>query len=116
MDTLKCMATGTGPILYKWEKYQPSDDSWIRPSSRVVDNLKVPKLTFNVIIEEDEGIYRCVVSNYDGSVITYNATITVYGMLSFLKRIQYYFFFISSAKCHLRMHKICCIQSSRGWQ
>ena len=86
VDTIECAATGTGPILYKWEKYQPSNDSWIRPSSRVVDNITLPELIFSVITEEDEGIYRCVVSNYDGSVITDNATITVYGTLCFLKK------------------------------
>ena len=80
VDTLQCMATGVDPILYRWEKYQPSNDSWIKPSSRMVDNIKLPKLTFRVIKQEDEGIYRCVVSNFDGNVVTDNATITVYGM------------------------------------
>ena len=30
-------------------------------------------------MEEDEGIYHCVVTNPDGSVVSDNATITVYG-------------------------------------
>ena len=37
------------------------------------------KLIFTVIMEEDEGIYHCVVTNHDGSVVSDNATITVYG-------------------------------------
>ena len=78
LNALKCEAEGMGPIYYKWEKYQPSNDSWIRPSDRTV-NVTSTKLIFTVIMEEDEGIYRCVVTNHDGSVISDNATITVYG-------------------------------------
>jgi len=32
-----------------------------------------------VIMEEDEGVNHCVVINHDGSVVSDNATITVYG-------------------------------------
>ena len=78
IDTMECVATGMGLILYKWEKYQSSSVSWIRPSKRVA-NITSPKLTFSFITEEDEGVYRCVVTNDDGSVISDNATITVYG-------------------------------------
>ncbi|XP_065918890.1 cell adhesion molecule DSCAM-like [Dysidea avara] len=78
LSALKCEAEGIGPISYKWEKYQPSNDSWIRPSDRVV-NITSTKLIFTVIMEEDEGIYHCVVTNDDGSVVSDNATITVYG-------------------------------------
>ena len=75
---MSCSATGMGPIHYKWEKYQSSSNSWIRPSHRVV-NIASPKLIFSVITEEDEGIYHCVVGNDDGSVISGSATLTVYG-------------------------------------
>ena len=67
-----------GPIHYRWEKYKPSDRSWIRPSNRVV-NITSPKLVFSVITEEDEGVYHCIVTNDDGSVVSDNATTTVYG-------------------------------------
>ena len=77
---LWCSANGTGPISYHWEKYQSSNDSWINPSHRVVNNTS-PKLIFNKISEEDEGIYHCIVTNDDGSVVSDNATITVYGKL-----------------------------------
>jgi len=73
-----CSATGKGIIFYKWEKYDLSDDSWIRPSRRA-RSVTSSKLKFDVITEEDEGIYHCIVSNYDGSVVSDNATITVYG-------------------------------------
>ena len=32
-----------------------------------------------MITEEDEGVYHCIVTNDDGSVVSDNATITVYG-------------------------------------
>ena len=77
-NPLWCTATGMGPIHYRWEKYQPSDGSWITLSNRVV-NTTSPKLVFSVITEEDEGVYHCIVTNDDGSVVSDNATITVYG-------------------------------------
>ena len=77
-NPLWCTATGLGPIHYRWEKYQPSDGSWIRPSNRVV-NITSPKLVFSVTKEEDEGVYHCIATNDDGSVVSDNATITVYG-------------------------------------
>ena len=80
VHTIECIATGMGPILYKWEKYESSSNSWIKPSQRVV-NITSPKLIFSVITEEDEGVYHCVVTNDDGSVISDSATITVYGEL-----------------------------------
>ena len=67
-------------MQYKWEKYQPSSNSWIRPSHRAVD-ITLSKLIFSVITEEDEGVYRCVVSNYDGSVVSIKANVTTYGKL-----------------------------------
>ena len=62
---LECLATGMGPIQYKWEKYQSSSNSWIRPSRRAV-NITSPKLIFSVITEEDEGVYCCVTFNHHG--------------------------------------------------
>ena len=55
LDALHCEAEGMGPITYQWEKYQPSNDSWIRPSDRAVTIIST-KLLFTVIMEEDEGI------------------------------------------------------------
>ena len=67
-----------GPLYYQWEKYNLYNNSWIRPSNRV-KNVTMSKLIFSEIAEEDEGIYHCVVTNSDGSVISDNATVTVYG-------------------------------------
>jgi len=41
------------------------------------------RLKFSVITEEDEGVYHCIATNHDGSVISNNTTITVYGELLF---------------------------------
>ena len=78
---LYCSAIGMGPMHYQWRKYHLSNNSWIRPSHRAV-SITSPNLKFNVITEEDEGVYRCVVTNDDGSVISDNATIIVYGECS----------------------------------
>ena len=75
---LHCPAIGIGPIYYHWEKYNPSNYTWMNPSHRVLSTT-TQNLKFSVITEEDEGIYHCIVTNDDGSVISDNATISVYG-------------------------------------
>ena len=75
---LRVSANGTGPIYYHWEKYQPLNDSWIDLAHRVV-NISSSELKFKKVSEEDEGIYHCVITSDDGSVISDNATIIVYG-------------------------------------
>ena len=78
IPTLWIIATGIGPIYYQWRKYDHYANSWISPSSRAV-NITSPNLTFSVITEEDEGLYRCIASNDDGNVYSDYANITVYG-------------------------------------
>lgn len=79
MTALTCLAIGMGPIYYQWEKYHLSKDSkWINPSHGAV-NITSPNLKFSVITERDEGVYRCMITNDDGSIISDNATIHVYG-------------------------------------
>ena len=75
---VSCSAVGMGPIYYQWEKYNTSNNSWISLSHRAV-NIALPDLKFNVIREEDEGVYRCIITNDDGSVTSDNATVRVYG-------------------------------------
>ena len=72
------VATGVGPIHYKWQKYDPSSDSWIPPSSRAED-IESHNLSFVIITEEDEGVYHCNVSNDDGFVLSDPVNISVYG-------------------------------------
>ena len=78
-----CSANGMGPISYQWEKYQSSNKSWINPTHGVINSTS-PELVFDKISEEDEGIYHCIVTNDDGSVVSDNATITVYGKLLYI--------------------------------
>ena len=76
--TLWIIATGIGPIYYQWQKYDLFSNSWISPSSRA-ENITSPNLTFTIITEEDEGLYRCIASNDDGDVFSDYANVTVYG-------------------------------------
>ena len=80
---MSCRAIGIEPIHYQWERYYSLNDSWITPSHRTVD-VTSPNLIFSVITEEDEGLYHCIVTNDDGSVISDSATIFVYGEYSYV--------------------------------
>ena len=75
---MSCSAVGIGPIYYQWEKYNSSNNNWISPSHRAV-NIASSVLKFNVIRKENEGVYRCIVTNDDGSVTSDNATVHGYG-------------------------------------
>lgn len=77
----KAITHGVTPIYYQWERYHSLSNSWIRPSQRAV-NITSPQLEFSIIMEEDEGAYRCIAANDDGSVTSENATISVYGECS----------------------------------
>ena len=84
MIAMSCKVVGMGHIYFKWEKYHTVNSSWIKPSHRAV-NITSPNLEFSVIKEEeDEGVYHCIITNDDGSVISDNATILVYGKSVFM--------------------------------
>ena len=85
---MSCSAVGIGLIYYHWEKYNSSNKSWISPSHRAV-NIVSPDLKFSGIREEDEGVYRCIVTNDGGSVISHNATVHVYGEYSVALNLVY---------------------------
>jgi len=85
---LSCLAIGMSPIYYQWEKYHLSNNSWINPSHRAV-NIASPNLKFNIVTEEDEGVYRCIATNDDGSVISNNASINVYSEFTIYSMIYY---------------------------
>ena len=74
------VATGVGQIEYIWQKYDSFNNSWISVSDRAINDTS-PTLNFSEITEEDQGMYHCIVSNYDGSVSSDNVTITVFGRL-----------------------------------
>ena len=86
---MSCSAVGMDPIYYQWQKYNSSNNSWMSPSHRAV-NVTSSDLKFSVIREKDEGVYRCNVTNDDGSVTSDNATIHVYGEYSVLSLVISY--------------------------
>ena len=77
-----CAAAGMGFIQYQWQKYVPFNNSWMVPFLRLV-NVTSPTLKFITITEEDEGIYRCTVMYDHGRVVSENATVTVYGKITY---------------------------------
>ena len=78
VSAFQIIATGVGHVYYLWQKYDSFTDSWVPLSSRAVNDTS-PNLNFSTITEEDQGIYHCIVKNYDGSVTSDNASITVFG-------------------------------------
>jgi len=72
---MECKAIGIGSINYKWEKYQKI---WRKLSNNVV-KMSSSQLIFHTVEEGDEGMYRCIASNGYDSVVSDNATLTVYG-------------------------------------
>ena len=78
VTAMSCNVTGMGPIYFRWERYNTINSSWIAPSHRAVSTMS-PSLIFSVINEEDEGVYHCIVTNDDGSIVSDNATTFVYG-------------------------------------
>ena len=77
----KISAAGVGNIYYLWQKYDLFTNSWISVSTRAVNDTS-SNLNFSIVTEEDQGIYHCIVTNYDGNVTSDNVTITVFGKLS----------------------------------
>ena len=75
---MSCSATGIGLIYYRWRKYNSSRNTWRNPSRRAT-SITGQRLKFGVITKADEGVYRCIVTNNDGSVLSNNATVHVYG-------------------------------------
>ena len=69
--TLLCSGCGMGTLIYYWER--SSGSSWITVSN---DNVLY---TTNITLAIGQYIYRCRVSNEAGSVVSNNATVTVYG-------------------------------------
>ena len=78
VTALSCSAIEIGhTIHYQWERHHSFSNSWTNPSHRAV-SITRPHLNFSIVMEEDEGVYRCVVTNDAGSVISDNATVHVY--------------------------------------
>ena len=77
---MNCSAIGHSRISYHWERYNFNNSEW---SSLIKDQQSdindVTLYTLTNITKTDEGMYRCVATNIDGSGYSNNATIIVYG-------------------------------------
>ena len=74
---MSCKALGIQQLYFQWERYYSLNNSWTKPSHRVV-NITSPNLNFNIITEEVEGVYCCIVTTDDGSIVSDNARIFIY--------------------------------------
>ena len=72
--TLTCKAIGTGSLVYSWQRSSGSSSSWT-----TVSNNNTTSYTTDITLAIGRYMYRCNVSNEDGSVVSNNAIVNVYG-------------------------------------
>ena len=70
--TFTCTANRRGSIVYSWERI--SDSRWT-----TVSNNNTISYTTDTTLAIGQYMYRCNVSNSDGSVVSNNAIVNVYG-------------------------------------
>ena len=68
--TLTCIADGDGTLMYSWERR--SGSSWTTVANG-------SSYTTNSNMTVGQYMYRCIVSNEAGSVMSNSATVNVYG-------------------------------------
>lgn len=71
--TFTIVATGTGTLLYQWQKYNVGTTSWENISGATSDTLEI----LNADYPTDEGSYRCFLTDDRGSLSSSPATLTV---------------------------------------
>ena len=77
---MNCSAIGHSTIMYHWQKYNTNSSEWTSlPTDQQIDTSKMSTYRINMLAKSDDGIYRCVATNIDGSGYSKNVTITVYG-------------------------------------
>ena len=69
---LTCKANSIGLLVYSWER--SSGSSWT-----TVSNDSTTSYTTDTTLAIGQYMYRCRVSNKDGSVVSNNAIVNVYG-------------------------------------
>ena len=72
--TLMCRATGPGVLVYSWESILNSGGIWT-----TVSNGNTTSYTTDTTLAIGQYMYRCRVSNKDGSVVSNNAIVNVCG-------------------------------------
>ena len=70
--TLTCSADGDGTLMYSWERR--SGSSWT-----TVSNDNTTSYTTDTTLTSGQYMYRCIVSNEAGLVMSNSATVNVYG-------------------------------------
>ena len=70
--TLTCSVDGDGTLMYSWERR--TDNRWAP-----INNANSPSYTTNSNMAVGQYMYRCIVSNEAGSVMSNSATVNVYG-------------------------------------
>ena len=71
--TFTCRANGKGTLEYSWERSSGSS-SWT-----TVSNDNATSYTTDTTLAIGQYMYRCRVSNKNGSVVSNNAIVNVYG-------------------------------------
>ena len=71
--TLMCRASGLGTLVYSWER-SSSGSSWT-----TVSNDNTTSYTTDTTLTSGQYMYRCIVSNEAGLVMSNSATVSVYG-------------------------------------
>ena len=82
---MNCSAIGHSGISYHWERHNFNNSEWSSlTKDRQTDINDISIYILTKIAKNDEGMYRCVATNIDGSGYSNNATITVYGTHAFM--------------------------------
>ena len=68
-----CRASGLGTLVYFWERSTSSSSSWTTVGN---DNISY---TTDIRLTIGQYMYRCIVSNEAGSVMSNSASVIVYG-------------------------------------
>ena len=80
---MNCSAIGHSTIMYHWQQYNTISSEWTTlPRNQQTYTNGISTYTLALLTKNDDGLYRCVATNIDGSSYSNNVTITVYGMYS----------------------------------
>ena len=78
---MNCSAIGHSTIMYHWQQYNTISSEWTTlPRNQQTYTNGISTYTLALLTKNDDGLYRCVATNIDGSGYSNNVTITVYGM------------------------------------
>ena len=78
---MSCSAIGHSTITYRWEKYNTNSSRWSSlPTNQQTITNGISTYRLEKLNKSDDGSYRCVATNIDGSGYSDRITITVYGM------------------------------------